>query len=77
LEAIPGDATATRRIAVFDNVAAHITVDRRSFVALSDPLPSPPVSHLLAGDDDARRPSDPRLIQRRGKERTASPVKTH
>jgi hypothetical protein len=64
LEAIPGDATATRRTAVFDNVAAHISDDRRSSVELADRPPSPPVSPHLVGDDDVSEPCDPLLIVR-------------
>jgi hypothetical protein len=64
LEAIPGDATATRSTAVFDNVAAHIFDDRRSSVELADPLPPPPVSPHLAGDDDVSGPLDLLLIVR-------------
>jgi hypothetical protein len=37
IDAIPGDAAGTRRFAVFDNVAAHLTDDRRSAGELSDP----------------------------------------
>ncbi|KAK1647334.1 hypothetical protein QYE76_065139 [Lolium multiflorum] len=37
IQATPGDATATRRFLVVDNVAAHPSDDRRSSDVLSDP----------------------------------------
>jgi hypothetical protein len=64
LDAAPGDATATRRFVIVDNVAAHISDDRRSTVKLADPVPPPPVSSSLVGDDDVPRPFDPLLIVR-------------
>ncbi|KAK1613572.1 hypothetical protein QYE76_019089 [Lolium multiflorum] len=53
IAAAPGDATCTRRTAIVDNVAAHLADHRRSTGELFDPLPTPPVSSRLAGDDDA------------------------
>jgi hypothetical protein len=74
LDAIPGDATATRRFAVFDNVAAHLVADRRSAGELSNPLPSPCQYSPLAVDDDERDPLDRVLIVRRMLELTVSRV---
>ncbi|KAK1680656.1 hypothetical protein QYE76_041504 [Lolium multiflorum] len=63
-ETSPDDATASRRILVLDNVAAHPAGDRRSPQAPSDPLLPPPVSSSLAVDDDASGPCDHALIAR-------------
>jgi hypothetical protein len=62
--ATSSDATGTRRAAVLDNVAAHITDHRWSSGEHSDPLPAPPVRPLLAIDDDEREPLDHDLIVR-------------
>jgi hypothetical protein len=62
--AFPGDATATRRTAVIDNVAAHLAVDRRSSDNRSDPLPPPRQSIPLIVDDDDAQPPDHPLILR-------------
>ncbi|KAK1645668.1 hypothetical protein QYE76_063473 [Lolium multiflorum] len=51
-QAAPGNATATRRFLIDDNVPAHTSDDRRSSDELSDPLPPPPVSPPLAGEED-------------------------
>jgi hypothetical protein len=72
IDAIPGDAAGTRRTAVDDNVPAHLAADRRSTGELADPLPSPPVSSFLAGEDDARAPLDLPLILRLKIELTVS-----
>ncbi|KAK1685888.1 hypothetical protein QYE76_046736 [Lolium multiflorum] len=55
-ETTSGDATASRRFLIHSNVAAHTSDDRRSSDELADPLPPPPVSPSLVGDDDASRP---------------------
>jgi hypothetical protein len=59
------DATYTRRIAVFDNVAAHLADDRWSAGELSEPPLAPPVPTPLAFDDDEPDPLDSVLIVRR------------
>ncbi|KAK1651508.1 hypothetical protein QYE76_069313 [Lolium multiflorum] len=70
--ALPGDATATRRIAVFDNVAAHLAVDRRSSDDRSDPLPPPCQRRPRVDDDDDPPPHDLPLILRSAPSRTDS-----
>jgi hypothetical protein len=77
IAAAPGDATCTRQTVVVDNVVAHLADHRRSTGELSDPLPTPPVSSRLAGDDDAREPLDRVLILRPRKELTVSLVMRH
>ena len=76
-EAAPGDATASRSFLIYSNVAAHNSDDRRSSDDLSDPLPPPPVSLPLAGEDDPSGPSIHRLIARPSSPRTASRVTAH
>jgi hypothetical protein len=46
IQATSSSATATGCFTVIDHLALNLAADRRSSVALSDPLPSPPVSPL-------------------------------
>ncbi|KAK1681315.1 hypothetical protein QYE76_042163 [Lolium multiflorum] len=62
LQCTPGDATATRRFVVIDNLLTHTAHPRWSLGEPVDPLPAPPVASPLAGDDDGRVPFDPLLI---------------
>lgn len=72
IDAIPGDATATRRFAVFDNAAAALLRRPPRHRWAVNPLPSPRQSLSLAVDDDERGPLDHVLIVWRRLEHTVS-----
>jgi hypothetical protein len=52
IQATLGDATATRHLAVVDNLPTHTARHLQRPGTPSDPLPEPPELDLLAGDDD-------------------------